>query len=289
MGKETIVATDSASSMTKKEMLQEGVACIPLHIVWPNGKQDTDFTISPEELYQKMPVEGIPTTSGATPKDFREFFNNLKEKGIKQIFSINVSGKKSMTVASAEAVAPEYPELKIDVLDSQGFCLQQLMLVKEAVKLFKEGFNMTEVKRKILERIPQASCYVSLGTRENIVKSGRLKGAQAFVASVLNIIPVIKVDKGDLLIEQKAMGVSKGRKILAEILKKEVDFRKNLPVKLGIMYTKTKEVGEELKYLLEEIWKSPKVELFEPREAGAALGVHAGPDGVGWVAFWSTT
>jgi DegV family protein with EDD domain len=128
--------------------------------------------------------------------------------------------------------------------------------------------------------------YVALSTLDNLKKGGRVTGAKALIASALQIFPIIELKDGDISVREKVRGEKAGRRRIVELVEKDAE---NLgkPVKLGVIYTRDKEVGEELKGRLQEIWKEDEVKLVGPTEAGAILGVHAGPGAGAVAAFWN--
>jgi len=290
MSTERIVATDTATSLTRPEAEAKGIALLPLHIIWPDLTQDTDFTMPPEKLYKEMRVKGIPTTSGATYEDFLKFYKGLHEKGAREIVSIHVTDIKSITVASAKTASKDLrktlPDMSIKVIDSKGISLPQLDLVEKAVDFLNRGATLEETEKGILEYIPYQRLYVSVSTLDNLKKGGRVTGAQAFIASAFQIFPVIELKDGDVSVKEKVHGQKAGRRRIVEMVEKDAE-KMGKPVKLGVIYTENKEIGEELKGRLQEIWKEDEVTLVGPADAGPILGVHAGPGAGAVAAFWN--
>jgi|GEM_PF-4990409 len=287
--RERIVVSDTAVSISSEDALKEGINLIPLNIIWPDNSQDTDFTLSPEELYKKMEKKGIPTTSGATTGQFLEFYSGLYRKGVREICSVHLTSLKSITHGSAVSAAERlevFPDLKIEVVDSFGVSLFQWFLVLEARRLINGNKPLLDIRREVTDMVSNCKLYAAFGTLDNLKKSGRVTGATAIFASVLDIMPVIQVEKGDLTILGKTRGVKKARRMMIDQIRRDIDSKKNLPDKFGIVYTRDSEVGQELLEGTSDIWKSSGVKLFGPLEAGSVLGVHAGPGAGGIAGFW---
>lgn len=290
MSAERVVATDTGASITRQEAEAKGIALIPLHIIWPDLSQDTDFTMPSDDLYKQMKIRGIPTTSGATYADFLEFYTQLHKQGAREIVSVHITDLKSITVASAKKAGEELqtalPDLSIKVVDSKGVSLVQLELVEKAIEMLNFGATLEETEKEILKFIPLARLYVFPSTLENLRKSGRVTGAKAFIASAFQVFPVIELKDGDVSVKEKVHGQKTGRRRIVELVEKDAETMKRSPVKLGIIYTRDKEIGDELKEALRKIWKEDEVALIGPCEAGPILGVHVGPGTGAVAAFW---
>ena len=291
MSSERIVATDTATSLTRPEAEVKGIALLPLHIIWPDRTQDTDFTMPHEKLYEQMRIKGIPTTSGATYSDFMEFYDDLHKKGAREIVSVHITDIKSITVGQAKAASEELretlPDLSIKVIDSKGISLPQLDLVEKAMDFLNQGATLEETEKGVLEYIPYQRLYVSVSTLDNLKQGGRVTGAQAFIASAFQIFPVIELKDGDVSVKEKVHGQKAGRRRIVELVEEDAEKMKKSPVKLGVIYTQDIEIGEELKARLQEIWREDEVTLIGPTEAGPVLGVHTGPGAAAVAAFWN--
>lgn len=76
MNQERAIVTDTASSLTQTEALRQRITLIPINITF--GQENfNDFTISPEELYQRMDSNNIPKTAAPSPQDFSDAYQNL--------------------------------------------------------------------------------------------------------------------------------------------------------------------------------------------------------------------
>ena len=288
---ERLVATDTAASIDRKEAERLGLALIPLHIIWPDGKQDTDFTLTPGELYLGMQKEGIPTTSEATLGDFLSFYQGLYGEGAKEIVSVHLTGLKSGTVARAEEAALEmaetHPDLKISVLDTKAVSVAELFVVLEAKKLIDKGYPLDKVGCDLSRLLPNIRLYAAIDSLTNLAKGGRISGAAALAGSVLQVKPIIKItEDGDLVISEKVRTRRKSWERMVEKLVKDAKEFGRLPKRVGIIYTQNEEVGQELLKAMQAVWESWEIEWVGNYEAGTILGVHAGAGAGGIAAQW---
>lgn len=287
--RQAAVVTDSGCSLWPEDPLVEelSIKIAPLQVTFiEDGKPVVygDYDLSPDDFYQKMASsKSLPTTSGAITGPLIEIYKELAEN-TQNIISIHITSKHSQAYSSAVLAArkakEEIPELSIEVIDSRQLSFGLWFPVAQAARLAQEGKSLEEIKMAVLETIPQVKLYAALASLENLKKGGRLSKHQAFLASVLQLKLIIGLDgggeqSGEILPVSRVRTFKQAKKQLVELVKQEEEI-----VKLAVLHTNEKEVAEEVRNMLGEFYKQEII----IREAGSALGVHAGPGAVG-IAF----
>ena len=285
MDKESIrIVTDTASSCTQREAVEKRINLVPLYVNFSDGSTYTDFTLSSTELYRKIKNGDIPTTASPNPDDFINTYQSLYDEGARKIMSIHLSSANSGTLQSAKIAADEIshinPDLEIKVIDSKALCLAQAFKVEAAQNMVLRGLSLDQIEANLDKLSGDIRLFSSTGpdAAEYLKKSGRMKGLAINVASALKIVPIVTLNEDGAIVRVgQAISEKKGRKMIVELLKKEIDIRKSLPKKIGIAFTDQADVGLELKYLIEEILTpTDKTGIQEPVEAGSVLGAHTG-------------
>ncbi len=263
------------------ESVKEKVEVVPLTIRFGDEEYIDGVTIDHKMFYEKL-VESdtIPTTSQATPSAFVPVFDKIKENGDSAVV-ITLSSKLSGTYQSACLAASDYDN--IYVVDSSSVAIGAGILVEYALSLEKEGLSAEEIAKKIEEKKEDIIIVAMLDTLEYLKKGGRISAAVAFAGGVLNIKPVVSLDKGEIKMLGKARGSKQGNNLLVQEIEKAggVDF--NMPVLLGytglsdILLTKYVEDSKSL-------WSHAKTEL-NSSVIGSTIGTHVGPGAVA-VAFF---
>lgn len=290
MNCERVVLTDTASSLSRAEANNFGVELIPFHLIWPD-QQFTDFTIGSQEMYQRFETHSIPSTSGPTPNDFLNYYEDLYQRGVKNIVSIHL-GVRSMTLNSAFTAGTKIEEMhsdiKIDVINSKSLTIAQQYKVLRAKELINQNKSAEEIKTELDSMSKQIVLFGSTGhdAIPFLRKSGRLSGFQSFAASQLKLIPIVSLcEDGNIKKDSITFGEKKGRKEVVNLFLREIDQRKSLPQEIGIVYTKNKDVGLDLEYRLKDIMV-PEIRLTGPKEAGSVLASHVGPGTGVIVGYW---
>ena len=261
--------------------VKERVETVPLTIRFGEEEFIDGVTIDHEMFYEKL-IESdvIPTTSQASPATFETYFDKVKESKDEAVV-ITVSSKLSGTYQSACIAAEEYDN--IHVVDSGNVTIGAGILVEYALSLVDSGLSAKEVAGKIEEIKDRVIIVAMLDTLEYLKKGGRISAAVAFAGGVLNIKPVVCVDKGVISMLGKARGSKQGNNLLVQEIDKAggVDFDK--PVLLGytgLSDTLLTKYVEDSK----EMWSHAKTEL-NSTVIGSVIGTHVGPGAVA-VAFF---
>jgi DegV family protein with EDD domain len=281
MSHERVVLTDTASSLSQVEADKFGVELIPFHIIWPDQKF-TDFTISSNDIYQRIKTNGIPSTSGPNTNDFSEIYEKIYSTGAKEVFSIHL-GLTSVTLNSAQAVANEmsdiHPNFKVHVINSRALTVAQEFQTLRAKELIDQGKDTNTILQELNSLRENTVLFGSTGPEviSYLAQSGRLSGLQLFLASKLHLIPIVSLNQeGSISSISKSRHEKKARESVVELFKREVD-KRGIPSNIGIVYTQDIEVGQELQYGIRDLLTLPSVRFTGPKEAGSVLAIHVGP------------
>ena len=273
------IIVDSTADLTKE--IKDRVEIVPLTLRFGEEEFVDGVTINHKMFYEKL-VESdvIPTTSQATPMAFEPYFEKVNEDGDTAVV-IALSSKLSGTYQSATIASENYDD--IYVVDSMSTTIGQGILVEYALSCVDKGMSAKDIADE-LNRIKDKLIVVAmLDTLEYLKKGGRISAAVAFAGGILNIKPVVAIDKGEIVMLGKARGSKQANNLLVQEIEKAggVDF--DLPVLLG--YTGLSDALLH-KYIEDskDLWAHSKAELnISP--IGAVIGTHAGPGAVA-VAFF---
>ena len=261
--------------------VRERMDVVPLTIRFGEEEFIDGVTIDHKMFYEKL-IESdvIPTTSQATPTAFVPYFEKIKEDGDSAVV-ITLSSKLSGTYQSACIAAEGYDN--IYVVDSGNVAIGAGVLVEYALELLDAGMSAEEIANKLESKKDDVVLVALLDTLEYLKKGGRISAAVAFAGGVLNIKPVVSVDKGEIVMLGKARGSKQANNLLVQEIEKAggVDFER--PVLLG--YTGLSDML--LKKYIEDsksLWSHAKSELSST-VIGSTIGTHVGPGAVA-VAFF---
>lgn len=208
------IITDSASDLNALSG-KLNISVVPLQIIFPEHSY-FDGELSRTDFYEKLAkANPLPTTSQPSPADFLKHFMRAKENG-NDVIVITISEGLSGTYQSARA-AKELAEYdRIYLIDSQMASLGEAALVEYAVKLRNEGSTAREMEKTLLAARSRLRLYALVDTLTYLHRGGRLSKSVTVVGSLLNVKPILSVEKGVIVSAGKARGFARGVQAILE-------------------------------------------------------------------------
>jgi DegV family protein with EDD domain len=257
------------------------VTTLPLVVNLAGHSYREDIDISTEEFYDLLESSGaLPTTSLPPIGDFAEVYRKLGEDG-SQVLSIHISSGLSGTFNSAVAGAEMAPGIDITHFDAKTLSAAVGWMVESASRAIRAGWPKEKIIN-LLERIRDgADSIYTLKELKYLIHGGRISHMKGLVASLLNIKPIIGVEKEKGTYEQLGQARTFNRALdgLVDHMKKLHPDGKELRVQ--VLHALNPEGAEMLR---EKIDKAFRVSWLPTGNMSLVLGAHTGPSMVG-VAF----
>lgn len=192
--------------------------------------------------------ESYPKTACPSPEMFKEAYHCDAEN----IFVITISGPLSGSYNSAvlakSLYEEEYGHKNICVINSESASSGQLNIALHIRDLCEQGLSFEEIEKEANEYRDKMNTYFVLETLDTLKKNGRLTGLSAFIATTLNIKPVMGAEKGQIIKLDQARGINKALQKMAEYVVKEGG--KTEEKRLVIAHVDAPERAEYVKELL---------------------------------------
>ena len=191
------IVTDSGVDLL---LPQETLAGLNIHfvplVVTLDGKtyrEGIDITI--DEFYRLLAESNsLPTTSQPSAGDFAELYRRLVATD-PDILSIHMSSGLSGTFNSAQTAASMVPEANITLIDTKTLSAAAGWQVEAAARAAKAGWPVEQIL-EMMERIGEASeSAYTLQELKYLIHGGRISHMKGLLASLLNIKPLIGVEK----------------------------------------------------------------------------------------------
>ena len=270
------VVTDSTATIPKELVQKYAISVAPQVLIWDHEIYEDGVDIQPDEFYQRLEkAKTMPSTSQVTPKTFLQIFNRLQGEGY-DILAVLVSEKLSGTIASAVQAKEHMPEARIEIVDSKTVAMAMGFVVLEAAKAAAAGGSLAECKAAAEQVREQTGLFVTVDTLEFLHRGGRIGGGARFLATALNIKPILELQDGRLEGIEKVRTRRKALDRVVDLVVKSIGDRR--PVHLASLHANAR---ADACYMLEEIQKRVEtVEALET-EVSPVIGTHAGPGTVG--------
>ena len=169
------------------------------------------------DLVEKSP--NCPKSSCPSPEVYRSAFDCEADHLYAVTLSAELSGSYNSAVLGQNLYLEDHPDAKIHVFNSCSASVGETLLAKKIQECEEAGMEFEEVIKTVEEYCQEKQTYFVLETLEHLRKNGRLSAVKAFVASALNIKPVMEGNKQGI-IEQagQARGMQKALRMMVELL-----------------------------------------------------------------------
>jgi len=189
------IVTDSGVDLPQMSELDIPIHIVPLVVTLEGKTYREDVDIKPGEFYRLLAEsDSLPTTSQPSAGDFATTYRLLAATD-PDILSIHMSSGLSGTFNSAQAGAAMVPEANITLVDTKTLSAAPGWQVEAAARALKAGWARNKVLA-LMERIGAATNSIyTLKDLKYLIHGGRISHMKGLLASILNIKPLIGVEK----------------------------------------------------------------------------------------------
>ncbi|MEJ2732641.1 MAG: DegV family protein [Anaerolineae bacterium] len=191
------IVTDSGIDLLfpPERLAELDIHVVPLVVTLDGQSFRENVDIQSDEFYRLLAAtDSLPTTSQPSVGDFAELYRQLAASD-PDILSIHMTSGLSGTLNAAQAGAKLVPEANITFVDTKTLSAAAGWQVEAAARALRASWPIRQVLA-LLERIGAASnSAYTLQELKYLVHGGRISHMKGLIASVLNLKPLIGVEK----------------------------------------------------------------------------------------------
>lgn len=191
------IVTDSGVDLglTPDQLTDLRVHVVPLVVTMDGVAYRERVDIQAADFYPRLEAsENLPTTSQPSAGDFAEIYRRLAVRS-EEILSIHMSSGLSGTYASALAGAQLVPEANVTHVDTKTLSAASGWQVEAAARAARAGWSISRIL-PMLRKIGEATdSLFTLSELKYLIHGGRISHMKGLIASLLNIKPMIGVEK----------------------------------------------------------------------------------------------
>lgn len=272
------IVTDTSANLPSELLEQYDIPVLPFSY-YVNGKEanclDTR-TFNGKKFYDSIRDGAKVTTSQISPQLYEEMFRPFLNAGEEVLFigmSSGISGSFHCAEIAKEDLLEEFPNARLELVDTLGASLGEGILVLKAAECRDRGMSLSAVTKLLLDLRNRICQIFTVDDLMYLRKGGRLSNVKAVVGTMLRIKPILKGnEQGQIVTCDKCRGRKKSIEALAERYVKYV--RNPQDQIVGIAHA---DCPEDVEYLISLLNKErpPKQILtvcYEP-----VTGSHVGP------------
>ena len=191
------IVADSGSEPYLAAEQRDGlnIHIVPLTITLGGISYREGLDIDAATFYQLLATsEQMPTTSQPSAGEFAALYRRLAITD-PDILSIHISSGLSGTVGSAQAGAALVPEANVTVVDTKTLSAPAGWQVEVAARAAKAGWAKERILALVRRVSSATDCLYTLKELRYLIHGGRISHMKGLIASLLNIKPIIGVEK----------------------------------------------------------------------------------------------
>lgn len=274
------IVTDHGADISTEQREGLDIHYVPLTITLGGRVYRGGVDISVQEFYELLDRTGeMPSTSQPSPGDFAELYRNLARTD-PDILSVHISSGLSGTVNAARMGASMVPEANVTIYDTRTLSGAQGWHVEAAARAAKAGWGIDRIVG-MLQRITAATdTLYTLSTLKYLIHGGRISHLKGLVASILNIKPIIGVEKVGGTYVTRGQTRTLDRAIDALVNMAASAYPANTVMRMQVLHGLCPEGAARLRAGLDRIFQCRWLPVSP---IAPVLGAHTGPGLVGVV------
>lgn len=277
------IMADSTCDLSPEVVAQYKLGIAPLKININGTTYQDKIDLSSDEFFDYLPtLKELPTTSMPSPEAYLAIIDEAIAEGYSEFLCIcmssGTSGSYQSGVLAKAMFYEQHPdsEIKIHIVDSLSMSHGSGWLILKSAQLLEEGYTFDELikfNETHKKRVKHLLCVEDL---KNLIKSGRLSNAGAFVGNLLQVKPIMSMKQGEGAIVAKVRGTKKALKYYIDEFIKRNQADLNSFIIIG--YSSSVEIAHQLKERIET--QTDFKGLIHIMQMGVAVGTHVGLGGV---------
>lgn len=186
------IVVDSCGELPEKLKKDGHFESVPLEIFVDEYHITDDETFDQAEFLRRVRESpNCPKSTCPSPERYMEAYDCGAERVYAVTLSAQLSGSCNSAQLGRKLYLEEKGEKQIYVFDSKSASVGQTLIAMKIQEYEEQGLVFAEIVQKVESYIESMNTSFVLETLETLRKNGRLSNIKAFVASALNIKPVM--------------------------------------------------------------------------------------------------
>lgn len=272
------ILTDTGCDLPVDIIKDYDIDILPIVVIKDNEEYLDQLTISSKEVFDGMRAGQVFSTAQIPAQSFNEKFEDYAKSDqpvLYLAFSSGLSGTYQTSLLVRETIKENYPQLDLEIIDTRAATLGFGLIVITAAKMAKEGKTREEIINEVNIQVENLQSIFTVDDLEYLFRGGRVSKTAALVGGLLNIKPVLTVNKeGKLVPIEKLRGRNKVFKRMIELMKERnegADYSTSL---VSISHGDDIEGAMKLKDMISQEFGTKD---FLINTIGAGIGSHSGP------------
>lgn len=212
------IVVDSCCELPQDLRQDDRFEIVPLTLTVGDAyeKEDNEEFDQREFLDAVASCPECPKSACPSPERYMDAYRTEAEHVYAVTLSSKLSGSYNSALLGKNLYHEKYGDKDILVVDSKSASCGETQIAYKIVELEEQGMPFHEITARIGEFVKGMNTYFVLENLDTLRKNGRLSGVKAFVASTLNIKPVMGADDGSIIQLGQGIGMKKALAKMAD-------------------------------------------------------------------------
>jgi DegV family protein with EDD domain len=267
------IVTDSTADIPAEMAAELEIAVVPSYVIFGSESYRDGVELTKEQFYERLSAaREIPTTATPPPATYEEVYRRLASE-TNEIVSIQLAANLSGLYNAASVAAQRVSEARIVVIDSEQVTMGYGLIAVAAAEAARRGATLEEVVSLVEGMKDRSRVLAVLDTLEFLYRGGRVGWARATLGTLMQIKPIIEVQRGDVRLVERARTRARSLARLVDMiqalgpLERAIVLHADAPDRAG-------QLADRVQALLPE-WERLV------GQAGVTVASHTGPGAVG--------
>lgn len=285
-----ILSCCSTADLTKEHFQKRNISYICFHFEL-NGKEyldDLGDSIPFDQFYEAMQQGADTKTSQVNAEEFIDYFETFLKEGkdiVHVTLSSGISGVYNSACIAKNELEEKYPDRKIYVIDSLNASSGYGLLMDQMADLRDKGFSAADLAAWAEENKQTFHSWFFSTDLTFYVKGGRISKTSGFVGNLLNICPLLNMNReGKLIPRFKIRTKKKAISAIVEQMKTYAKDGVNYSGKCYISNSACEADAKAVAALVKETFPNIDGEILI-NSVGTTIGSHTGPGTIA-LFFW---
>ena len=277
---EYVITINSTSDLPKEWVWERKIPVVPLNCTIGGNTYRDMYDLTAEEFYGMLENGEMAVTSQPSPQTAIDILEPILKKGkdiLHLSFTSGLSGTYNSMCIAAEELREKYPERKLVVIDSLCSSSGYGLLVDAAADMRDAGKSLDETAEWVTANCNKVHHQFYSTELKFYRRSGRMSGATATIATILDICPIMRLDdKGKIIAYGKVRGKKNAVKETIRTMEQHAQGGVNYSGKCFICHSNCPAEAEATRQAVAEHFPHIQGDI-RVNEIGTIIASHCGP------------
>jgi DegV family protein with EDD domain len=203
--------SDSSSRLPADICAKWAIRVVPLHILLDGVDLRDGVDEIPDDIYKRH-----ATTAAAIPAELCVAYRQaLADSGGDGVVAVHISSALSGTCGAAQRTAADLGA-GVRVIDSKSTAMGTGFVALAAAQAAAAGGDLDAVAAAATAAVSRSHAFMVVHRLDNLRRSGRIGGAQAWLGTALALKPLLRIDDGKLVLAQRVRTVKHATEAMIE-------------------------------------------------------------------------